>query len=540
MRKIYLLIFIVFSLLLTGCNLLSYNTEDLNKWREEDLPRNIKIEIKASKDNVVVPINTKEMINYSILINNKVQDNSDFNVVIKSSDTGIVDVIDGELVPVNIGNAYIEIYLSKKPEVFTTFQVKVVNPLNVYCEKSELLVGEEIEIFLENYLYNSDIIYQSSNPEVLHINQYKHAVGLKKGVADIIVTSKEHGTTASFTITVKTVQITKILIKNEQYSMKLGQEIKFDATILPSNANQKIIWTSSNPNVASIDESGKLITLSVGETRITATSVEDDTQYRSFLLRVYLPEIESINIDYGSETVYVGDEFKYNVTVFPTEAKYEIIFFSSHPDIATVDKNGNVKVLKEGYFLIGGTFKEKKDRCFSSMFISREVTNDVAIYNIPINIYYNVNSKQQIQLKAKIYPLDGNQEVIWSSSNKDIATINSFGIVTIHDIGVFKIKAVSNDDESKFIEIELNVEKSESSVLEAVTPISLSIGSSFQFNIYSDKVDITESFEFISLTPDLISFSELGLCTAKTKGDAYIMFYSKKYNQRYLYYINIK
>lgn len=58
----------------------------------------------------------------------------------------------------------------------------------------------------------------------------------------------------------------------EDVSLQIGQSEQLEATILPENTTDKTVtWTSSNPTVATVDETGKVIALADGETTITAT-----------------------------------------------------------------------------------------------------------------------------------------------------------------------------------------------------------------------------------------------------------------------------
>ena len=52
--------------------------------------------------------------------------------------------------------------------------------------------------------------------------------------------------------------------------LPLGQHLTLDAATAP--AGQTIIWSSSDPSVASVDENGRVAPIAVGETTITATA----------------------------------------------------------------------------------------------------------------------------------------------------------------------------------------------------------------------------------------------------------------------------
>ncbi|WP_050632263.1 immunoglobulin-like domain-containing protein [Bacillus andreraoultii] len=73
------------------------------------------------------------------------------------------------------------------------------------------------------------------------------------------------------TITVKKIPVTSVSIEAPD-SIKTGKLVQLNASISPSNATeQKITWTSSNEEIASIDENGILTTYTEGTITITAT-----------------------------------------------------------------------------------------------------------------------------------------------------------------------------------------------------------------------------------------------------------------------------
>ena len=68
----------------------------------------------------------------------------------------------------------------------------------------------------------------------------------------------------------ETVAITGIILNVENIELQLGDSFQIEATIEPENAlNQNITWTSSNPIVATVSETGVVTALAAGEVIIT-------------------------------------------------------------------------------------------------------------------------------------------------------------------------------------------------------------------------------------------------------------------------------
>lgn len=58
-------------------------------------------------------------------------------------------------------------------------------------------------------------------------------------------------------------------------TLSVGQEISLNTTIAPANAKRNLTWTSSNPNVATIDNTGKVTAVANGTSTITCQSTDN-------------------------------------------------------------------------------------------------------------------------------------------------------------------------------------------------------------------------------------------------------------------------
>lgn len=64
-----------------------------------------------------------------------------------------------------------------------------------------------------------------------------------------------------------------ITLSQEALSLEMGEEATLTATILPAEANQEVLWTSSNSNVANVNN-GIVTAIAAGTAIITATTVD--------------------------------------------------------------------------------------------------------------------------------------------------------------------------------------------------------------------------------------------------------------------------
>ena len=78
------------------------------------------------------------------------------------------------------------------------------------------------------------------------------------------------GYTATCKVTVKPVAVTEVRLDQISLTMKVGDMLVLNATVLPENVTDKTVtWSSSNPAAVKV-ENGKLTALAEGNATITA------------------------------------------------------------------------------------------------------------------------------------------------------------------------------------------------------------------------------------------------------------------------------
>ena len=104
------------------------------------------------------------------------------------------------------------------------------------------------------------------------------------------------------------IQIEQIQINMENKTLQKGETKKLDITILPQEAsNNKVIYTSSNPQVATIDDKGNIQAISSGKTTITVKAEENETK-RQIEITVY-SKVTDIVLD--QQEIYIEEGYTF-------------------------------------------------------------------------------------------------------------------------------------------------------------------------------------------------------------------------------------
>ena len=142
---------------------------------------------------------------------------------------------------------------------------------------------------------------------------------------------------------------TKIKIVRTTLAVEPGGSAKFGVYVEPEDADKSVYWSTRDESVATINETGLLTGVSVGETKIEVVSKLDSEVRRSCFVRVVNEVIHasSIRIEPRSVTLHVGEEFQLELTVDPPNATPQAVLWFSAEDVATVER-GKVTAVGPG------------------------------------------------------------------------------------------------------------------------------------------------------------------------------------------------
>lgn len=218
---------------------------------------------------------------------------------------------------------------------------------------------------------NQNIMWSSSNTHVATVSSDGIVTATGDGTATITAKTEDGSFTATCEVTV-TVPVTAVVITNSMLSLHEGETFTIEASVRPTYAtNKNIIWSSSDPSVATVSSSGAtgsevliqhgLVTAVGGGTAtITATS-EDGGVATICEVTVTVPVISVTGVTLDKTNLYLArDETStLTATVQPDDATNKnIIWSSSNTAVAEVSENGLVTAINLGQTLIRATTED--------------------------------------------------------------------------------------------------------------------------------------------------------------------------------------
>ena len=367
-----------------------------------------------------------------------------------SSDEAVAVVTDKGLVtPVGPGEATITVIVDKAHQA--TCVVRVTQPAEgVFLNKTELKIqlgtSETLEATVQPATTNvKDLQWTSSNPEVASVDANGQVSALALGTADITVTTVDGGHTAVCKVTVIQ-SVTGITLDAKTATLRVGEQtLQLTAVVQPSDASDKsLVWTSSNAKVASVNETGLVTPLASGEALITVTTV--DGGFSATCAVTVVQPVLSITLNETSININPDMTFELVAQINPYNAdNKELEWKSSDESVVTVDQNGVVTGVETGVGREATITVTSKDSGVSATCVVR-VTKDVVGVELDCQ-YKRIEAGKEFQLTAIITPSDAtNTNVVWTSSDSEVASVDATGKVTARSAGTAVITVTTEQN----------------------------------------------------------------------------------------------
>ncbi len=297
--------------------------------------------------------------------------------------------------------------------------------------------------------------------------------GLSVGQA--IVTIRTRGNKPGFDTLSKTVviNVTKpdtpvasLALDKTSLLLPVNGTYSLSATVGPDDAtNKKVNWTlkdSTRSNDVSIDQSGTVKVLRNFTVPVVVVAETDGVDSSSAHLKqecsisVNTVSVDGISLSDTSITLYKGSYKTIAAVVTPAgAADPAVTWSSSDTNIATVDSTGKItaKGLLSGKDYGDCVITAQTSNSTVKATVNVHVLSAVLVTSLTLNksdLALNVGDEETLTVTGT--PSNAtNKTLLWSSSNKDVATVTSSGKITAAGKGTAVIKAEATDGSGKYV-----------------------------------------------------------------------------------------
>lgn len=380
------------------------------------------------------------------------------------------------------------------------------------------------------------VLWFSANPEVASVNPSGKVTGVGAGTTIIYAISLDSYKIACCSVTVTqgnySTGITGIYLNKTNTTINVGVTETLTATVQPGNAsNQAVTWFSGNPAIASVDQYGRVTGINSGTTQIyAATSGRGYVAYCLVTVVNGNVSVSSVSINLTTSSIILKPGLTHSLTaeVKPANAANKtVVWTSSNTSVAEIDQSGRVTAVAEGTTVIKVTTQDGSKTDQVRLRVISE-SNWEAVSLVRLNLLHTtLPVGEKDFLRYKIEPSDAtNQEVTWTSSNPNVASVTGTGVVEAKLAGAAIITASSIEGDKRatcYVTVVPPVEKPSNGILFNKITSTLAVGMSDYPTVTLYPAGTTvSSLSWRTSNSSVATVSQTGRVTGKAPGDATI------------------
>lgn len=377
---------------------------------------------------------------------------SNKGVIWTSTDTSVASIDSTGLLKANAAGVAIIILKTSDGAYMSTCTITVVQKatgITFDVTNLELYIDQTHQIKVSVTPSNStdySLTWESSDSAIATVDSEGKVTGKATGKT-IIIAKTSLGSIVYCNVTVKA-KPTGLQLNYTEKTIVTGESFHLKASIIPSSASQEVTYTytSSKTGVATVAANGTVKGLKGGTSIITVKT--SDGKYSELCVVTVVERVTSIKLNKTSYKLGVGKSFTITATVKTNAATNpKIKWTSSNTKIATVDANGRVTGRALGTVTITAAAQD------GSLV---KATASVRVVKAVSSITLNKTSVTTIvgrtfKLKATVRPSKATYKTVnWTSSDENIAIVDSDGVVTALKAGNVTIKATAKDSSGKY------------------------------------------------------------------------------------------
>ena len=294
----------------------------------------------------------------------------------ESSDPAVADVKNGTLSGKSAGAADItcSATLEDGTVVSGSLHVSVevgVTSVALGAKTVTLFTGESSEpvtvTFKPENATCRDVTWSSADESIARVDENGVITGVKAGKTVIYAVSNEaHDAKAKpkqAQVQVVVNQAVTNILLGGNIELAKGKSQKLTVTVFPEDAtNKKVEWTSSNPDVVTVNASGAAMAKKVGTATVTCRTLDGSDLSASVKITVF-QSVTGVKPDTTRSVITEGKTTSLTVTVLPADATNKgVTWTSSDHSVATVSQTGIVTAKSAGNCTITATSKDGSEK----------------------------------------------------------------------------------------------------------------------------------------------------------------------------------
>ena len=239
------------------------------------------------------------------------------------------------------------------------------------------------------------------------------------------------------------------IAEDSEIPLLLGRDTVLHASFSPDTvSNAQLVWSSSNEEVVTVDQQGKVKSVGLGDATVQVASADGSLRKAEVMFHIIDKIIyaEQINLSQQRLDTYPKVKTKITAVVVPNNVTYKkLVWKSSNENIAVVNELGEVTGVAPGTATIT---VQPADGSATRATLEVNVIKVVPIESIVIHNTFpdGLGMDERVALDFEVIPATASKQLVnWSSSDESVLKVDQNGVLTALAGGKVTITATSTD-----------------------------------------------------------------------------------------------
>ena len=331
--------------------------------------------------------------------------------------------------------------------VISVFKKVEVTGISISATSRSLYVGNTFQLKANVEPTTAtfpQITWKSDNPAVATVDQFGLVRAVGVGTTYISAASDDNPFIVKKCKITSGIQATGVTLNATSVELYETATKMLVPTITPANAtNKKVIWSSSDPSVASVNVDGVVTAVSQGTAVITCTTQDSSRTAKCTVKVLKTIKSKSVSLDSKRLTLNDGTSATLTASIKPDNVSITSLNWrSTNKKVATVNENGVIKAVGPGTCKIVATTKDTGKKAVCKVTVVETPVKRVKLSRSTLTLAMNKTYK----LKATTVPSYAtNQKMTWTTSNKKIVRVSKTGKIRAVAPGTATVTVISQD-----------------------------------------------------------------------------------------------
>lgn len=402
-----------------------------------------------------------------------------------------------------------------------------VNSIVLKTMELNLFVGESSNLeygIMPASATNKKVSWTSSDDSIVAVDSKGKVSAKSEGSATIVVSAldgSKKSAKCKVNVTKKEIVEKSITLIESSKTLYVGDKYLLDPVVQPNaNLKSKIVYTSSDEKVATVDKNGNIIAKKEGNANITLT-LKDEKISATFKVIVKNVDVSSVQVSPHSVTLETGSTINLQTTISPNNATNKnVTYTSSNSSIATVSSDGKITAISSGNCNITVTSNNNKTD------IVNVTVNEKVIPVTSVNASIKNESIAiggTTSISATVNPSNATDKTLtYTSSNTKVATVDNKGIVKAISPGTVTITVATSSGLKSNLSLIVTPKFVNKLVISSANS-SIYIGKTTQLTTTITPSDATnKGVTYTSSNNKIATVSQNGIVTGISQGEVTI------------------